>query len=67
MCAGTANEISAAVFRVLLEEYGGGRLPRKHSTFYQQMMLQLELRTGGRGVGSKRVAGAVKGLLLCAC
>jgi len=31
--------------RVLLEEYGNGRLSRKHSTFFAQMMAELGLRT----------------------
>jgi hypothetical protein len=31
--------------RLLLEEYGGGRLNRKHSTFFTAMLLELELLT----------------------
>ncbi len=31
--------------RVLLEEYGNGRLSRKHSTFFAQMMAELGLET----------------------
>ncbi len=34
------------VFRVLMEEYGGGRYTRKHSTFYKTMMQELGLETG---------------------
>jgi hypothetical protein len=52
VCAGAANPVSCAVFRVLLEEYGGGRLGRKHSNFYRGMMeeMGLDTREGG-GVG----------------
>ncbi|KAF8068326.1 hypothetical protein HT031_002013 [Scenedesmus sp. PABB004] len=49
VCAGAANEVSCAIFRVLMEEYGGGRLPRKHSTFYKTMMAQLGLDTREEG------------------
>ncbi|KAG2440103.1 hypothetical protein HXX76_004217 [Chlamydomonas incerta] len=45
VCAGAANEVSATVFKVLMEEYGGGKLARKHSTFYASMMAQLGLDT----------------------
>ncbi|HEY9625981.1 MAG TPA: iron-containing redox enzyme family protein [Coleofasciculaceae cyanobacterium] len=42
---GASNEIQATLIRVLIEEYGNGRLPRKHSTFFAQMMRELELRS----------------------
>ena len=42
---GASNEIQATLIRVLLEEYGNGRLSRKHSTFFAQMMAELELNT----------------------
>lgn len=42
---GASNEIHAALFRVLIEEYGNGRLKRKHSTFFAQMMAELGLQT----------------------
>ncbi|AFY33634.1 iron-containing redox enzyme family protein [Calothrix sp. PCC 7507] len=42
---GASNEIQATLFRVLLEEYGNGRLSRKHSTFFAQMMAELGLKT----------------------
>ncbi|GIL58891.1 hypothetical protein Vafri_13704, partial [Volvox africanus] len=45
VCSGAANEVSATVFRVLMEEYGNGRLSRKHSTFYHSMMAQMGLDT----------------------
>jgi hypothetical protein len=40
---GASNEIQATLIRVLLEEYGNGRLSRKHSTFFAQMMAELGL------------------------
>jgi Iron-containing redox enzyme len=42
---GAANEIQCTLVRVLLEEYGNGRLSRKHSTFFAQMMAELDLET----------------------
>ncbi|EFJ44247.1 hypothetical protein VOLCADRAFT_65021, partial [Volvox carteri f. nagariensis] len=45
VCAGAPNEVMVAVFRILMEEYGNGKLPRKHSTFYYSMMSQLGLDT----------------------
>ena len=42
---GVANPIHAMMTRLLLEEYGGGRLHRKHSTFFTAMLLELEMRT----------------------
>ena len=42
---GASNEIQATLVRVLLEEYGNGRLARKHSTFFAQMMAELGLKT----------------------
>jgi len=43
VCAGAANEVMCAVFRVLMEEYGTGRFNKKHSTFYAAMMTELGL------------------------
>jgi hypothetical protein len=40
---GAANEVQATLTKVLLEEYGNGRLTRKHSTFFAQMMTELDL------------------------
>ncbi|KAF6254782.1 hypothetical protein COO60DRAFT_1538767 [Scenedesmus sp. NREL 46B-D3] len=45
VCAGAANEVACAIFRVLMEEYGTGRYSRKHSTFYKAMMEELGLNT----------------------
>lgn len=42
---GAANEVQCTLVRVLLEEYGNGRLSRKHSTFFAQMMRELNLST----------------------
>jgi hypothetical protein len=42
---GASNEIQSTLVRVLLEEYGGGRLARKHSTFFAQMMTEIGLDT----------------------
>ena len=35
---GAANEIQSMVTRIFLEEYGGGQLRRKHSTFFSSML-----------------------------
>ncbi|HTL89028.1 MAG TPA: iron-containing redox enzyme family protein [Leptolyngbya sp.] len=40
---GAANEVQATLTKVLLEEYGNGRLARKHSTFFAKMMTELSL------------------------
>jgi hypothetical protein len=42
---GAANEVQCMLVRVLLEEYGAGKLSRKHSTFFAQMMAELGLET----------------------
>jgi len=46
---GAANEVQCMLVRVLLEEYGAGKLSRKHSTFFAQMMSELGLRTEPEG------------------
>jgi Iron-containing redox enzyme len=46
---GASNEVQATLIRVLLEEYGNGRLTRKHSTFFAQMMAELDLNTQPEG------------------
>ena len=46
---GAANEVQCTLVRVLLEEYGNGRLPRKHSTFFAQMMAELGMNTQPEG------------------
>ncbi len=42
---GAANEVQSTLFRVLMEEYGGGRLTRKHSTFFAQMLAEFGMHT----------------------
>jgi hypothetical protein len=42
---GVSNDIHSMLTRVLVEEYGGGKLNRKHSTFFTAMLNELELRT----------------------
>lgn len=42
---GAANEIQCTLIRVLIEEYGGGRFHRKHSTFFAKMLEELGLHT----------------------
>ncbi|HEY9877842.1 MAG TPA: iron-containing redox enzyme family protein [Leptolyngbyaceae cyanobacterium] len=46
---GASNEVQATLIRVLLEEYGNGRLSRKHSTFFAKMMAELHLNTKPEG------------------
>ena len=42
---GVSNDIHSMLTRVLVEEYGGGKLNRKHSTFFTAMLNELEMRT----------------------
>jgi Iron-containing redox enzyme len=42
---GAGNEIQSTLTRVLIEEYGGGRLPRKHSTYFAQMLAEFDMNT----------------------
>jgi hypothetical protein len=42
---GVSNEIHAMMTKVLVEEYGGGRLQRKHSTFFTMMLAELGMQT----------------------
>ncbi|RCJ31283.1 hypothetical protein A6769_31395 [Nostoc punctiforme NIES-2108] len=46
---GAANEIQCTLVRVLLEEYGNGRLARKHSTFFAQMLAEFGMNTEPEG------------------
>ncbi|MBD6619166.1 iron-containing redox enzyme family protein [Komarekiella sp. 'clone 1'] len=46
---GTANEVQCTLVRVLLEEYGNGRLSRKHSTFFAQMLTEFGMNTEPEG------------------
>lgn len=42
---GAANDVQCMLTRVLMEEYGGGRLARKHSTFFAQMLTEFDMST----------------------
>jgi hypothetical protein len=42
---GVSNDIHSMLTRVLVEEYGGGKLNRKHSTFFNAMLTELEMHT----------------------
>jgi hypothetical protein len=46
---GAANEVQCTLVRVLLEEYGNGRLSRKHSTFFAQMLDEFGMNTKPEG------------------
>ncbi|MEO8893380.1 MAG: iron-containing redox enzyme family protein [Coleofasciculaceae cyanobacterium] len=46
---GAANEIQCTLTRVLIEEYGNGRLSRKHSTFFAQMLAEFGMNTEPEG------------------
>ncbi|MFP4409896.1 iron-containing redox enzyme family protein [Coleofasciculus sp.] len=40
---GVANEVHSVLTRLLLEEYGGGRLARKHSSHFATMLAELDM------------------------
>jgi hypothetical protein len=40
---GVSNDIHAVMTRLLVEEYGGGRINRKHSTFFTAMLSELNM------------------------
>ncbi|MCH8156343.1 MAG: iron-containing redox enzyme family protein [Nitrospinae bacterium] len=40
---GVGNEIQSMLTRIFLEEYGGGRLSRKHSSFFTAMLEALDM------------------------
>jgi hypothetical protein len=40
---GVSNEIHSMMTRLLVEEYGGGRLSRKHSSFFTHMLEELDI------------------------
>jgi len=46
---GAANEVQCTLVRVLLEEYGNGRLSRKHSTFFAKMLEEFGMKTQPEG------------------
>ena len=42
---GVSNDVQAVLTRLLLEEYGCGRLPRKHSSYFAVMLTELGMDT----------------------
>ena len=42
---GVGNEVQAMLTKILLEEYGGGKLSRKHSSFFAAMLTQFDMNT----------------------
>lgn len=46
---GVSNEVHAMLTRVLVEEYGGGRIARKHSSFFTVMLEDLNMVTEPEG------------------
>ncbi len=42
---GVSNDIHAMMTRLLVEEYGGGRLARKHSSFFSAMLEEFSMDT----------------------
>ncbi|MEH2464426.1 iron-containing redox enzyme family protein [Nostoc sp.] len=46
---GAANEVQCTLVRILLEEYGNGRLSRKHSTFFAKMLAEFGMNTEPEG------------------
>jgi hypothetical protein len=45
MIGGVGNEVQGMLTKILLEEYGGGKLPRKHSSFFSTMMNDFGMNT----------------------
>ncbi|MEB3358259.1 MAG: iron-containing redox enzyme family protein [Synechococcales bacterium] len=45
MLGGVGNDVHAVLTRLLVEEYGGGRLARKHSSFFTTMLEELGMQT----------------------
>jgi len=41
---GVSNEVQAVLTRLLVEEYGGGRLARKHSSHFATMLQELDMQ-----------------------
>lgn len=42
---GVGNEIHSVLTRLFLEEYGCGRLARKHSSYFESMLVELDMDT----------------------
>lgn len=45
MLGGVGNEVHAVLTRLLVEEYGAGRLARKHSSYFTTMLEELGMKT----------------------
>lgn len=45
MIGGVGNEVQAMLTKILIEEYGGGKLARKHSSFFAAMLSEFGLNT----------------------
>ncbi|HEX8474125.1 MAG TPA: iron-containing redox enzyme family protein [Pyrinomonadaceae bacterium] len=46
---GVSNDVHAVMTRLLVEEYGGGKIQRKHSTFFTSMLTELGMCTEPEG------------------
>jgi len=42
---GVGNEVQSMLTKILMEEYGGGKLARKHSSFFSAMLAEFDLDT----------------------
>ena len=42
---GASNEVQSMLTKIFLEEYGGAKLARKHSTFFSAMLKEFEMKT----------------------
>jgi hypothetical protein len=42
---GASNEVQSMLTRIFLEEYGGSKLARKHSTFFSSMLKEFGMKT----------------------
>lgn len=42
---GVGNDVQAMLTKILMEEYGGGKLARKHSTFFSAMLTEFGMNT----------------------
>lgn len=45
MIGGVGNEVQAMLTKILIEEYGGGKLARKHSSFFVAMLTEFGMNT----------------------
>jgi hypothetical protein len=54
VCAGTGHPAASALFRILIDEYGGARLEKKHSTFYEAAMRACGILGEGEAEGEEK-------------